>query len=351
MDDRASLPPIPQRLVIFDRVVADRDDDIGRIQQAVARLVVEKPDPAGKEMHELPRHDPAGLEGDRHRQRHGRKELARRGSRPRLVRQHAEKDHRRLGLVDVARRLGDGLRRRSAGARGAHGREDARARRLVHHIAGQGDEGSAGARALRGPEGVRHDLADGRLGIDLDAVLADAAEQNRRVQALMRLLQPVRSGHHAAEAHHRRALRGRGGEAGHQIRRPGTGGDQADARLAGDPAQALGDEGGVLLMAADDGLDSRIEQGVKHPVDLGTGHPEYAGDALCLQIADQYFRTAGFSHRTSPSPLRCRKIGLVGEQTSVATAAGRRKAVARRIRRLSKGARPCYFRQARKSPK
>jgi hypothetical protein len=65
----------------------------------------------------------------------------------------------------------------------------------------------------------------------------------------MRLLQPVRPGHHAAEAHDRGTLRGRGGEASHQIRRPGTGGDEADASLAGYPAQALGDEGGILLMA------------------------------------------------------------------------------------------------------
>ena len=250
-------------------------------------------------------------------------ELARRGRRPRLVRQHAEKDHWRLCLVDKARRFGDGLRRGGAGSRGADRREDARARRLVHHVAGQGDEGRARARALRGPEGVRHDLADGGLGIDLDAIFADAAEQTCRGQALVRLLQAVRSGHHATEAHYRRALRGRGGEAGHQIRRPGTGGDKADSRLAGHPAQPLSDEGGVLLMPADDGLDSRIEQGVEHPVDLGTRNPEDAGDALCLQIADQYFCTARFSHRTSPSPLCRRKIGPVGEQTSLATAAGR----------------------------
>jgi hypothetical protein len=96
--------------------------------------------------------------------------------RPRLVRQHAEEDHRRLRLVDESRRLGDGVRRGSAGTRGADGCQDALARWLVHRVIGQRDEGCARARALRGPEGVRHDLADGGLGIDLDAILADAAQ-------------------------------------------------------------------------------------------------------------------------------------------------------------------------------
>ena len=51
-------------------------------------------------------------------------------------------------------------------------------------------------------------------------------------------------------------------------------------------------------MPADDGLDSRIEQGVEDPVDLGARHPEDAGNALRLQITDQYLRTAGVGHRT-----------------------------------------------------
>jgi hypothetical protein len=32
MEDRTRLPPIPQRLVIFNRIVANRDNEIGRVQ-------------------------------------------------------------------------------------------------------------------------------------------------------------------------------------------------------------------------------------------------------------------------------------------------------------------------------
>src|SRR5262249_56344835 len=98
-----------------------------------------------------------------------------------------------------------------------------------------------------------------------------------------------------------RSLGSRGGEAGDQIRRARPGGDQTDARSAGHSTESLGDEGRVLLVTADDGLDPRIQQGIEDPVNLGTRHAEYMGDPLCLPTAHQDLRTAGTSH--SPSFL------------------------------------------------
>ena len=101
-----------------------------------------------------------------------------------------------------------------------------------------------------------------------------------------------------------------------RFRGPKTGGDEADAGLAGHPAQALSDERRILLMAADDGLDPRVEEGVEYSVDLGARHPEYTGDTLRFQIANQYLRTAWLSHCASPDVTILQAVQIFSDRRS-----------------------------------
>src|SRR5262249_8938003 len=40
MDERALVPVIPEAWFIFDRIISDSDDHIGRVQELVGRLIV-----------------------------------------------------------------------------------------------------------------------------------------------------------------------------------------------------------------------------------------------------------------------------------------------------------------------
>ena len=86
-----------------------------------------------------------------------------------------------------------------------------------------------------------------------------------------------------------------GGEPGHQVRAARARRHQHDAGLAGEAAQAAGDEGGVLLVAADHRLDLRIDQRVEHRIDLGAGDAEDILDALRLEVLDQELARRSFA--------------------------------------------------------
>jgi len=103
----------------------------------------------------------------------------------------------------------------------------------------------------------------------------------------MRLLEALRDRHRAAQGDDGIALGIGGREPGHQVRAARAGRHQHDSGLAGDAAQAAGDEGCVLLVAADHRLDLRIDQRVEHRIDLGAGDAEHVLDALRFEVLHQ----------------------------------------------------------------
>ena len=98
----------------------------------------------------------------------------------------------------------------------------------------------------------------------------------------MDLLQAIRHRHGAANRDNGIAFRVGCGEAGHEIGAAGPGGDQRHPSLSGHATDAAGDERSILLVAADDRLDPRVQQRVEDFVDLRAGNAEDILDTLCL---------------------------------------------------------------------
>jgi hypothetical protein len=66
MNDLAAARAVPDRGIIFDSVVADRDDQVRRSEEAIRRLVGDLPDPAAKIIEQLRRNGARGLERSDH---------------------------------------------------------------------------------------------------------------------------------------------------------------------------------------------------------------------------------------------------------------------------------------------
>ena len=185
---------------------------------------------------------------------------------------------------------------RGAEQRHAHGGQHAIGRGTGHDVVGQADVGGTAAPGFRRPEGLRDDFPDSVGGFDFGRKSRDGPKDADGIEVLMALLGQVRPRHAAAETHHGHPFGICGGKASHEIGCPGPGGDDADSGLSGHFADAGSDEGGVLLVAADDRLDARSEQGVEDAIDLGARDAAHAGDALRLEVFDKNVRAAWISH-------------------------------------------------------
>jgi hypothetical protein len=119
-------------------------------------------------------------------------------------------------------------------------------------------------------------------GVDFGAEFGNGPEQAHGIHALMDLLQVVCYGHSTADRDHGIAFRVRGGQAGHQVGAAGPRGDQGHARFARHAPNTTGDEGGVLFVPADDGLNLGVHQRIEHLVDLRARDAEHIFDALRL---------------------------------------------------------------------
>ena len=297
VDERPLASLVPEARFVFDRVVADGDDHIGCVEELVGGLVVEQADAAAEAVEELARHDSGPLVRADHRQfrlgQEGRARLQRRAAGSRAGRAARRAAPRRLiSAAAAAIALGvSGAEHRS----GETGVSTSPSAAPDHDVLRRADERGPGPPGLRGAEGVRHHFRNRLRGIDLGAELGDGPEQAHGIHALMDLLQSVGERHGAADRDDGIAFRVRGGEAGHQVGAARAGRDQRHARLAGHAADPAGDEGGVLLVAADDRLDPRVQQRVEHLVDLRAGDAEDVLDALRLQTLHQQFapRSAG----------------------------------------------------------
>jgi hypothetical protein len=140
---------------------------------------------------------------------------------------------------------------------------------------------------LGGAKGVRKHFRYRLRRIDFGAAFGNRPEQAHGIHTLMDVLQAVCHGHGTADRHHTIAFRVRGGQAGHQVGAAGSRGDQGHARFARHTPNTTSDEGGVLFVPADNGLDLGVQQRVAHLVDLRARDAEYIFDALCLQTLHQ----------------------------------------------------------------
>ena len=240
---------IPARRRPLDRIVADRDHQIG-IREADALGVVGR--------HARPWRPPAG----------GRTAMAPLamnvvttgirsplGERRQLLRglaaNHAVagQDQRRGAawlITSAARasdgRSGDGRR----GLSGASGSPSASAPRDVFR-----ELQMAGARLflLRALERLAHRLGHHRAGLDARVPLRERPEDVDDVDELVRLLVQQIARELARDRHHRRAVEVGVGEPGGEVGRAGAERGQAHAGLAGEPAPHVGHERRALLVA------------------------------------------------------------------------------------------------------
>ena len=93
VDQRACAAAVPQRRVVFDRVEADRDHQIGFIEQAVGRLVVEEADTPGEAVEPFARRRTHSLIGAGDGQPCLVEQGAHRRRRRGLACKHAEQQH------------------------------------------------------------------------------------------------------------------------------------------------------------------------------------------------------------------------------------------------------------------
>lgn len=155
-----------------------------------------------------------------------------------------------------------------AGAGEARKRYRRLRRGRLHHIHRQVDVARAGSATFGGAEGIGHDFRDLIGGADADRVFRHPLHDRDGIHRLMDVLVRIGDRHRAAKGENRIALAVGGGEPGHEVGDAGAGGRDADAGLASHPADAAGDEGRILLMAADNRLDLRGHQRIEDGIDL-----------------------------------------------------------------------------------
>ena len=114
VDEVTRASPVPEAGFVFDRVVPDGDDHVGRVQEPVGGLVVEQADPAAEAVEEFSRHDPGPLVGAHDGQLRSGQESAHGFRGAGLTGEQAEQQEGLLRAVDQGRGCSDRL-----GVRGA----------------------------------------------------------------------------------------------------------------------------------------------------------------------------------------------------------------------------------------
>lgn len=146
--------------------------------------------------------------------------------------------------------------------------------------------------AFGGPERGGNHFRDAVPRRDLGREPSDWPEQAHGVQRLVRQFEPVGQRHGPAEGDNRAAFVIGSRQSRRQVCAAGAGGHETYPRAAGHPADPLGDERGVLFVPADDRLDLRVEEPIKHLVDLRARDREDVLDPLQFQAPDQQIGTA-----------------------------------------------------------
>ena len=106
----------------------------------------------------------------------------------------------------------------------------------------------------------------------------------------MNLLDRLRSGRRASQCDDGISFAIRRQKPGRQIAHARSGCSNRDTRFASQSSNATGDEGGILLVSVDHGLNRRGSKRVKYFVDLRAGNSENVADTLPLK---------GFDHNLS----------------------------------------------------
>ncbi|TKW50239.1 hypothetical protein CTA1_9682 [Colletotrichum tanaceti] len=288
LEARALVPGVG---VVLGLVVAGDDDEVGLGEQPVAGLVAEEADAAVKEVGELAADGAGGLEGLDDGDRvlpeeavDGLDGLGRGGPR-------AEEQHGELGVLDHGGGAAQGGRGRGAvlgGREGGGGQgRDGRLGAEGHDVDGQADGGGALRVGGGGAEGVEHDLGDLVRVDGAGGLLGDGPEQLHAAQALVRLLGGLDALDVADDGDDGGALVVGRHEARGEVARAGARRGYAHAGTPRDAAKGAGDEGGVLLMAADDELDlGPVDEAVEDGVDLGARHAKDVCDACVDEGVD-----------------------------------------------------------------
>jgi hypothetical protein len=297
-DDPLVAVRVPVGRRVLDQVVADRDDDVGRLeagQRVVARLQSHRAERARVLVVE----HPLAHEGLGDADAGGSSELAQRGGRPGAGDAVAGQHDRPVGGADDLHRGVHLLAARLGVAEGGAHRERSRVDARSHHVLGQLDVRRPGLLRLGDLECLAHHLGDHARGVQARVELGQRPQHVDDVDVLVRLLvHPLEVGL-AGERHHRRAVEQRVGDAGDEVGRSRPEGAQADARAAGQATVHVGHVRPALLVA---NWDERDRGGVERRVEIQrllSRDAEYVLDAFGLQALHEQIRRFALSHPTS----------------------------------------------------
>src|SRR5438270_13174450 len=112
MNNWSVLVFVPVRGPILDRVVADSDDQISRVQKSICGLIGYLPNAATEVGKLLARDCSGGLKSSNNRKCRCAKEITNGGAEFRLARHESEEDHRRFRGIDEAPGFGKRMLRR-----------------------------------------------------------------------------------------------------------------------------------------------------------------------------------------------------------------------------------------------
>lgn len=276
---------VPEGGVVFRLVVAEGDDEVRVLEEAVAGLVPEEPDPAEEEVHELARDGAGGLEGLDDGDGVLPEEGVHGGDDRGVGGAGAEEEDGAFGGGNKDGSVGDaGVawggavvgRCESGGGKGRDGRLDAGG----HDVDGEDDGGGASGVGVGDAEGVDHDLGDLVRVHSGDDLFRDRSQEVGGLEALVGAVGGLASLDAPDDGDHGRALVRGCYQARDEVARSGPRGRDADTGAAGQTANGGGDEGGILLVAADDDLGlGMVEEGDEEGVDLGAGHAKDVLDA------------------------------------------------------------------------
>ena len=122
-------------------------------------------------------------------------------------------------------------------------------------VLGQVDEHRAGPPLLGDLEGKTHRGGEVGYILDDEVVLGDRHRDPGDIDLLEAVLAQKREDDVAGEGHERHTIHVGGGDAGHQVRRPGAAGGDADTDLAGRACIPIGGVGCPLFVAGEDVAD------------------------------------------------------------------------------------------------
>ena len=286
---------------LLDRVVADRDDQVGLVDRPVDIVPLRQGGRAHVEVGSAGDGALAHL-GVEERQAGAAHEAGERLDEAGTVAAGADHDQRPLGRQDHLRRAiecqpdarPDG-RSGGPGTIGALGRIDFLGRDVLRQF----EVHRPGPLLHRDPEGIPHDGRDAGRADDLARHLGERLHRGDDVDDLEPRLPGRLDGLLPGDHDHRHGAEMRVGGARREVQRARPEGRDADAGAAGQPAVGCRHEGRGLLVPRENELDRGRAQRLDHVEVLLARDAEDAVDALVLERRNQKIRTLGHGRQLS----------------------------------------------------